>query len=41
MSIKSHVSFQKIVQKRMTEQEWEQVINSVENSDEIMFYNIN
>ena len=37
MSIKSHVSFQKIVQKRMTEQEWEQVINSVE----IMFYNIN
>ena len=41
MSIKSHVSFRKIVQKRMTEQEWEQVINSVENSDEIMFYNIN
>ena len=41
MSIKSHVSFQKIVQRRMTEQEWEQVINSVENSDEILFYNIN
>lgn len=41
MSIKSHVSFQKIVQGRMTEQEWEQVINSAENSNEILFYNTN
>ena len=43
LSIDSHISLQKIVQRQMTDSEWEKVIKCIENrnSDEILFYNAN